>query len=86
MSRYTFDPIKNELIHSKPVGVDIPDGAFRLNADPGPIMVIKTKTSNFLKIIVIILVVLFLLVLFYLIWLWFIKTEDQSPVDIIPFL
>lgn len=86
MSRYTFDPIKNELLYSKPAGAEIPDSAFRLNADPGPVVVLKSKTSNFLKIMVVILVVLLILVFIYLVWLWFIKTEDQSPTAIFPFI
>lgn len=81
MSRYTFNPITNNLEYSTPQGVEIPASAYRLNS--GTIVIEGSKrTSPFISAIAITLLVVLLLIIGYFLWLVFVKTENQTPTDI----
>lgn len=82
MSRFVFNPITNELEYSKPRGVEIPKSAFKLNADPDIIILPRARRSPLLIVLIVILLIIFILLLMYLVWLWFIKTPNQSPTDV----
>lgn len=86
MSRYVFNPITNELEYSKPRGVEIPDSAFRLNAEPNIVVLPRARKSPMLIVLIVVLIIIFILLMIYLTWLLFVKTSDQSPTAIFSFI
>ncbi len=81
MSRFVFNPNTKELEYAIPTGAEIPESAFAMNQERTYVQE-STRTSPILVALIVTLIVLLILAAAYLVWFMFIKTSDQTPLDI----